>query len=84
MLVMDESTSGLDPESERLIRVALQRLARGRTVLMIAHRLNTVYEADRIAVLDGGRLVEIGTHRELVRRGGLYAHLVNTYGGVPA
>jgi ATP-binding cassette, subfamily C, bacterial CydD len=84
VLVMDESTSGLDPESERLIRAALQRLARGRTVLMIAHRLNTVYEADRIAVLNGGRLVEIGTHRELVRRGGLYAHLVNTYGGVPA
>ena len=84
MLVMDESTSGLDPESERLIRVALQRLARGRTVLMIAHRLNTVYEADRIAVLDGGRLVEIGTHRELVHRGGLYARLVNTHGGVPA
>ena len=84
VLIMDESTSGLDPESERLIRAALQRLARGRTVLMIAHRLNTVYEADRIAILDGGRLVEIGTHRELVRRGGLYAHLVNTYAGVPA
>ena len=84
VLVMDEPTSSLDPESERLIRVALERLARGRTVLVIAHRLNTVYGADRVAVLDEGRLAETGSHRELVRRGGLYAHLVNTYGGVPA
>src|SRR5215213_7620822 len=84
VLVMDEPTSGLDPESERTIRAALERLARGRTVLIIAHRLNTVYGADWIAVLDGGRLVETGTHRELVRRGGLYARLVSTYGGVPA
>src|SRR5215204_3652606 len=81
VLVMDEPTSGLDPESERTIRAALERLARGRTVLIIAHRLNTVYGADWIAVLDGGRLVETGTHRELVRRGGLYARLVSTYGG---
>src|SRR5829696_7083631 len=84
VIVMDEPTSGLDPESERTIRAALERLARGRTVLIIAHRLNTVYGADWIAVLDGGRLVETGTHRELVRRGGLYARLVSTYGGVPA
>jgi ATP-binding cassette subfamily C protein CydD len=84
VLVMDEPTSGLDPESERLIRVAMERLARGRTVLVIAHRLNTVYGADRIVVLDEGRLAEAGTHRELVHRGGLYACLVSTYGGVPA
>lgn len=83
VLVMDEPTSSLDPESERLIRTALERLARGRTVLVIAHRLNTVYGADRIAVLDDGRLAETGTHPELLRRGGLYAHLVSTYGGVP-
>ena len=81
MLVMDEPTSSLDPESERLIRTALERLSSGRTVLVIAHRLNTVYGADRIVVLDDGRLVETGTHEALIRRGnGLYARLVNAYG----
>ena len=84
VLVLDEPTSSLDPESERLIQSALDRLARDRTVLVIAHRLNTVYEADTIAVLDDGRLVETGTHRELIQRGGLYSSLVNAYGRVPA
>ena len=84
VLILDEPTSGLDPESERLIRTALERLSDGLTVLVIAHRLNTVYGADRIAVLDGGRLVETGTHRGLIRANGLYASLVNAYGRVPA
>ena len=84
VLVMDEPTSSLDPESERLIRDAVERLTRGRTVLVIAHRLGTVYRADRIAVLDDGRLAETGTHRELIQRDGLYASLVNAYGRVPA
>ena len=79
LLVMDESTSSLDPESERLIGNALERLMRDRTVLVIAHRLNTVYRADRIAVLQSGRLVETGSHAELVERGGPYARLVGTY-----
>ena len=84
VLVLDEPTSSLDPESERLIQGALDRLARDRTVLVIAHRLNTVYGADRIAVLDDGRLVQTGTHHELIQRGGLYSSLVNAYGRVPA
>jgi ATP-binding cassette subfamily C protein CydD len=83
VLLMDEPTSGLDPESERLIRAALERLAAGRTVLVVAHRLNTVYGADRIAVLDRGRLAETGTHRDLIQDDGLYASLVNAYGRVP-
>jgi ABC-type multidrug transport system fused ATPase/permease subunit len=80
LLVMDESTSSLDPESERLIGDALVRLMRDRTVLVIAHRLNTVYRADRIAVLQAGHMVETGTHNELLERSGPYARLVSTYG----
>jgi ATP-binding cassette, subfamily C, bacterial CydD len=84
VVVMDEPTSSLDSESERLVRSALERLAEGRTVLVVAHRLNTVHGADRIAVLDEGRLVETGTHRALIQNDGPYAGLVNAYGRVPA
>jgi ABC-type multidrug transport system fused ATPase/permease subunit len=79
VLIMDESTSSLDPESERLIGAALERLMRDRTVLVIAHRLNTVYRADRIVVLEAGRVVETGTHAGLIERGGPYARLVGAY-----
>jgi ATP-binding cassette subfamily C protein CydD len=79
MLIMDESTSSLDPESERLIGEALERLLRNRTVLVIAHRLNTVYRADQIAVLEAGRVAQIGTHADLIEHGGPYSRLVSAY-----
>jgi ABC-type multidrug transport system fused ATPase/permease subunit len=79
VLIMDEATSSLDPESERLIGSALERLMRDRTVLIVAHRLNTVYRADQIAVLEAGRVAEVGAHADLVQRGGPYARLVGTY-----
>jgi ATP-binding cassette subfamily C protein CydD len=77
LLILDEPTSSLDPTSEALIRAALERLMHDRTVLVVAHRLNTIYTADRIAVLENGRLVEVGSHVALLERGGLYARLVD-------
>lgn len=75
ILILDEATSALDAESERLVQEALDRLMQGRTSLVIAHRLATVKAADRVLVLDGGRIVEQGTHAELIALNGLFAHL---------
>jgi ATP-binding cassette, subfamily B, bacterial len=76
ILVLDEATSALDGESEYLIQIALRRLLQGRTAFVIAHRLSTVRDADRIVVIDGGTIAETGTHEELCGRGGYYASLV--------
>ncbi|MDY6922684.1 MAG: ABC transporter ATP-binding protein [Pseudomonadota bacterium] len=75
ILLLDEATSALDTESEALVQAALERLMKGRATLMIAHRLSTVRHADRIHVIDAGRIVETGSHAQLVKKGGLYARL---------
>jgi subfamily B ATP-binding cassette protein MsbA len=75
LLILDEATSALDTESERIVQLALTNLMKNRTTLVIAHRLSTIQNADRIVVLDGGTIVEVGSHEDLLRQGGSYHRL---------
>ena len=81
ILILDEATSALDSEVEAEIQTALRRVMRDKTVIAIAHRLSTIAEMDRIVVIDGGRIVENGTHRDLPAAGKLYASLWNRQSG---
>jgi ATP-binding cassette, subfamily B, bacterial MsbA len=84
ILILDEATSALDTESERLVQAALEVLMQGRTTVVIAHRLSTIENADRIVVLDAGRIAEMGSHDALLAKGGLYARLYQTQKSVQA
>ncbi|MEO1281351.1 MAG: ABC transporter transmembrane domain-containing protein [Pseudomonadota bacterium] len=84
VLLLDEATSALDAESELAVQVALERVMEGRTTLVIAHRLATIQKADRIVVMEGGRIVEEGKHSELVAKGGLYSRLAQLQFGLEA
>ncbi|MFN8399719.1 MAG: thiol reductant ABC exporter subunit CydD [Anaerolineales bacterium] len=79
ILILDEPTSALDPETESLLEESTRELMRGRTVITIAHRLNTIFQADSIIVLDEGKIIEQGTHKELLAKNGMYASMVKTY-----
>src|SRR5690606_11453652 len=77
IMLLDEATSALDTESERLVQDALYKLMENRTTVVIAHRLSTIQNADKIVVLDAGRLVEVGSHLELINHNGLYKRLID-------
>lgn len=77
MIILDEATANVDPENEQQLQAALEELTRNKTLVMIAHRLKTVQNADQILVLEGGRIVQRGTHTELARQRGIYADFIN-------
>ncbi|HML24977.1 MAG TPA: ATP-binding cassette domain-containing protein, partial [Aggregatilinea sp.] len=79
LLILDEATSSLDPETETLLQDAIETLMRDRTVLIVAHRLSTIYHADQIVVLDGGQVVDTGPHDVLLSHAGIYRDLVQAY-----
>ncbi|MBL8103435.1 MAG: thiol reductant ABC exporter subunit CydD, partial [Anaerolineales bacterium] len=79
ILILDEPTSALDPETEALLEESTRELMQGRTTITIAHRLNTIFQADQIIVLDEGKIIEQGTHKQLLTKNGLYASMVKTY-----
>ena len=83
LVILDEPTANLDPDSEARVHAAVRTLAAGRTLILIAHRLRTVREADRIIVLDDGRIVQTGTHAELLQSSPLYRRMLNAYGDAP-
>jgi len=84
ILILDEATSSLDTETEQQIKEAMERLLKGRTSLVIAHRLSTVYKADTICVIDKGQVIEQGTHKELIEKKGIYTNLYNIFSGINA
>ena len=79
ILLLDEATSALDNESEKLVQESLERLAKGRTTLTIAHRLTTIKNADKIIVLTEDGIAEQGSHAELIEKGGIYSNMYNMY-----
>jgi ABC-type multidrug transport system fused ATPase/permease subunit len=81
LLILDEATSAVDPETERALADALAKLAHGRTTVSIAHRLSTAEAADRVVVVDAGRIVQVGSHAELVAEGGVYGRLYESWLG---